>query len=252
MPQGSFSHLTVEDGLPHSYVRAILKDRDGFMWFATARGLVRYDGARLVVYRHDPNDAASLPPGAPTCLLEDRDGRLWVGTISSPRAGVGVLDRSTGRFTRYLPDGRPGSLSAPYVQAIYQDRDGRLWVGHAQGLDLFDPATKTFTAFPIGPAGERAAGDGDAGGLARHVLGGHGEERALPVRQGRARVPPLRRARRRAAAGAGDAATRSSPPSSSSRPARCGWPATARGSCASISPAGGRSGTCPTRAATTR
>ena len=153
LPPGSFSHLTVEDGLPHSYVRAILKDRDGFMWFATARGLVRYDGARLVVYRHDPNDAATLPPGAPTCLLEDRDGRLWVGTISGPRAGIGVLDRSTGRFTRYLPDGRPGSLSAPYVQAIYQDRDGRLWVGHAQGLDLFDPATNAFAAFPIGPEG---------------------------------------------------------------------------------------------------
>ncbi len=152
-PPASFSHLTVEDGLPHSYVRSILKDRDGFMWFATARGLVRYDGVRLVVYRHDPNDAATLPPGAPTCLLEDRDGRLWVGTVSGLRAGVGVLDRATGRFTRYLPDGRPGSLSAPYVQAIYQDRDARIWVGHAQGLDLFDPATRTFAAFPIGPAG---------------------------------------------------------------------------------------------------
>jgi signal transduction histidine kinase/ligand-binding sensor domain-containing protein len=152
-PPGSFSHLTVEDGLPHSYVRSILKDSDGFMWFATARGLVRYDGARLVVYRHDPNDEASLPPGAPTCLLEDRDRRLWVGTISGPHAGVGVMERGAGRFTRYLPDGRPGSLSAPYVQAIYQDRSGRVWVGHAQGLDLFDAATRTFAAFPIGPEG---------------------------------------------------------------------------------------------------
>ena len=26
-------------------------------------------------------------------------------------------------------------------------------MGHARGIDLFDPATKTFTAFPIGPAG---------------------------------------------------------------------------------------------------
>ncbi|MCI4355469.1 MAG: hypothetical protein L3K06_08935, partial [Thermoplasmata archaeon] len=150
---GSFSHLTVEDGLPHSYVRSILKDRDGFMWFATARGLVRYDGAHLVVYRHDPKDPGSLPFGSPTCLLEDRDGRLWVGTISGRGAGIGVLDRSTGRFTRYLADGRPGSLSAPDVQALYQDRERRLWVGHAQGMDLFDPVSKTFAAFPIEPVG---------------------------------------------------------------------------------------------------
>ncbi len=149
----SFSHLTVEDGLPHSYVRAIIKDHQGFMWFATARGLVRYDGARLVVYHHDPSDPASLPFGEPTCLLEDRERRLWVGTASGRWAGLGVLDRSTGRFTRYLADGRPGSLSASYVQAIHQDRAGRLWVGHARGIDLFDPVSRTFTAFPIGPAG---------------------------------------------------------------------------------------------------
>ena len=150
---GAFSHLTVEDGLPHSYVRSILRDRDGFMWFATARGVVRYDGARLVVYRHDPDDPASLPAGEPSSLLEDRDGRLWVGTMSSDRAGVGVLDRDTGRFERHLADGRPGSLSAAYVQAIHQDRAGRLWVGHARGLDLYDPATRGFVAFPIDPAG---------------------------------------------------------------------------------------------------
>jgi len=150
---GAFSHLTVEDGLPHSYVRSIIEDRDGFMWFATARGVVRYDGARLVVYRHDPADAESLPAGEPSCLLEDREGRLWVGTMSSDRAGVAVLDRATGRFARHLADGRPGSLSAPYVQAIYEDREGRLWVGHARGVDLYDPGTRAFTAFPIGPPG---------------------------------------------------------------------------------------------------
>jgi signal transduction histidine kinase/ligand-binding sensor domain-containing protein len=148
---GSFSHLTVEDGLPHSYVRAILKDHAGFMWFATARGLVRYDGAHLVVYRHDPSDPTSLPAGAPTCLLEDHERRLWIGTNASQRAGLAILDRSTGRFKRYLADGGPGSLSAPYVQAIYQDRGGRIWVGHARGLDLFNPDSRTFAAFPIGP-----------------------------------------------------------------------------------------------------
>ena len=249
---GSFSHITVEDGLPHSYVRAIIKDRAGFMWFATARGLVRYDGAHLVVYRHDPNDPASLPFGAPTCLLEDRERRLWVGTASSEWAGIGVLDRSTGRFTRYLADGRPGSLSAPYVQAIYQDREGRLWVGHARGIDLFDPASKTFTAFPIGGGRQRAAGDGDAGGLARHLLGGHGEAGAVPVRQGHGHVSQLRRprpGRRRASA---TQTTRSSPPFSSSRPAPSGWPATARASSASTWPAGERSATCPIRGAPTR
>src|SRR6185436_16622182 len=126
LPPGVFSHLTVEDGLPHTFVRSIIKDHDGFMWFATLRGVVRYDGAHLVVYRHDPNDPTSLPFGAPSCLLEDAEGRLWVGTAAGESAGVGVLDKSTGRFTRYVADGRRGSLSGPDVQALYQDREGRL------------------------------------------------------------------------------------------------------------------------------
>lgn len=151
--RGPLSHLTVEDGLPHSFVRSILKDRSGFMWFATARGLVRYDGAHLIVYRHDPADPASLPFGEATCLLEDRQGRLWVGTAASRWSGVGVLDRGTGRFARHLADGRPGSLSAPYVQAIHEDRQGRIWVGHSEGIDRFDPDAGRFEAFRIGPEG---------------------------------------------------------------------------------------------------
>ena len=65
---GSFSHITVEDGLPHSYVRAIIKDRDGFMWFATARGVVRYDGAqprRLPPRPERPQQPAVRRPDLP-------------------------------------------------------------------------------------------------------------------------------------------------------------------------------------------
>ena len=212
---------------------------------------VRYDGAHLIVYRHDPTDPASLPFGSPACLLEDRERRLWVGTASSERAGLGVLDRSTGRFTRYLADGRPGSLSAPYVQAIYQDREGRLG-GARAGHRPLRPAVAELHGLPDRPRRQRAAGDGDAGGLARHLLGGHGEEAGCSSstgpRAGSAASPfgtGPRRARRAPA-------TRSSPPSSSSRPGRCGWPATARASSASTSPAGERSATCPMRGARIR
>ena len=38
-----FKHLEVADGLSNNSVYAILKDKDGFMWFGTASGLNRYD-----------------------------------------------------------------------------------------------------------------------------------------------------------------------------------------------------------------
>lgn len=40
----SFYHVSSEDGLSASNVKAILQDSYGFMWFGTKNGLNRYDG----------------------------------------------------------------------------------------------------------------------------------------------------------------------------------------------------------------
>jgi len=42
--------LSVEDGLPSRLVFEAVQDRDGFMWFATANGLCRYDGYSFKIY----------------------------------------------------------------------------------------------------------------------------------------------------------------------------------------------------------
>jgi ligand-binding sensor domain-containing protein len=36
--------LTLEDGLPSRLVNATVQDKAGFIWFATANGLCRFDG----------------------------------------------------------------------------------------------------------------------------------------------------------------------------------------------------------------
>ena len=43
-----FFHVTIEDGLSQSTVRAVYQDSDGFMWFGTQGGLDRYDGKNFV------------------------------------------------------------------------------------------------------------------------------------------------------------------------------------------------------------
>ena len=65
-----FRYLTPDDGLASSWVRAIARDRRGFMWFATARGLNRYDGATLRTYRHDAADSTSLGGGTVNAVLD--------------------------------------------------------------------------------------------------------------------------------------------------------------------------------------
>ena len=140
-----FTHLTTNDGLSQSYVTAILQDRRGFMWFATRDGLNRYDGNTFVVYKHNPNDPASLTSNFIQDLIEDDDGNLWLAT----NTGVNKFDPATERVTRYVHDpNNPNSFGGASVKSITQDSRGYLWFGTEDaGLDKFDPTTGTFTHY---------------------------------------------------------------------------------------------------------
>ena len=249
---GSFSHITVEDGLPHSYVRAIIKDRDGFMWFATARGLVRYDGAHLVVYRHDPNDPGSLPFGAPDLPARGPRATAVGRHRLEPVGGCRGAGQEHGAV-HPLPGGRAAGVVERALRAGALPGSRRTPVGGARpGHRPLRPGLEDVHGLPDRARRKRAAGDGDAGGLARHLLGGHGEERPRSSSTGprtRSAASPFASETRRAGA---RPTTRSSPPSSNSRPGRCGRPATVRASSASISPASERNATCPIRGAPTR
>src|SRR5512133_1256949 len=45
-----FEQVSIEQGLSESVVRAILQDRQGFLWFGTDDGLNRFDGYNFVTY----------------------------------------------------------------------------------------------------------------------------------------------------------------------------------------------------------
>lgn len=122
-----FENLSVEHGLSHPNVRAIVQDRLGFMWFGTEDGLNRYDGHTFTVYKHIPQDSNSLSSNSILCLLEDEDSILWIGTNGG---GLNALNHRTGKFKRYrVPDGE-------YIASLCLDHDGILWMGgNLVGLD---------------------------------------------------------------------------------------------------------------------
>lgn len=70
-----FERLSVEDGLPNATVLAVLQDQDGFMWFATANGLARYDGSDFTVFRHS-EVLNSLSNNNTFGLLQTADGLI--------------------------------------------------------------------------------------------------------------------------------------------------------------------------------
>ncbi|MCF0055139.1 hybrid sensor histidine kinase/response regulator [Dyadobacter sp. CY356] len=130
----SFSHLTTNQGLSQSHITAILKDKQGFMWFGTEDGLNKYDAYKFTYYKHDPFDESSIKDSYIQDLLEDETGNLWIATSS----GLDRFDRDKNSFRHYLTQD---------IFDLFQDSKNRIWLGTQKGLYLFNAKTKSFTLY---------------------------------------------------------------------------------------------------------
>lgn len=134
-----FTVLTSHDGLLSNTVNAIIKDRCGFLWFATTDGIDRFDGMQHKTYRFDPADKSGYGSKEVTSMYEDAAGQLWVGTLGG---GLYFFDRSRDQFQNYAESTTYKHLANSYIKTIYSDKYGRLWVGSVGGLCVLDPKTR--------------------------------------------------------------------------------------------------------------
>ncbi|MDR1813504.1 MAG: response regulator [Tannerella sp.] len=118
-----FSHITVENGLSQSNVKAVLQDSYGFMWFGTKNGLNRYDGSSIV--RKDCDDfVAGTGNHNISALYEDGERILWVGTDR----GVYRYNPATDIFTSLNIRTKDSIDMNNWVADITGDKAGNIWV----------------------------------------------------------------------------------------------------------------------------
>ncbi|HRX30129.1 MAG TPA: two-component regulator propeller domain-containing protein, partial [Saprospiraceae bacterium] len=79
MPTFIFHNYTVDHGLPSNECHNIIQDSLGYIWIATDRGLVQYDGYEFKTY--GPTDG--LTDVACMNLRIDDHDNLWINTRSS-------------------------------------------------------------------------------------------------------------------------------------------------------------------------
>ena len=118
-----FSHISIDEGLSANHVKAILRDKDGFIWIGTTNGLNRYDGATVKKYTcfDTVKQKGNNNIGA---LYEDIEGNIWIGTDR----GVYIYKPDTDRISYVdawdsLADG-----FLNWVQDIVGDGKGNIWV----------------------------------------------------------------------------------------------------------------------------
>lgn len=127
----NFINISSKQGLSSNTVNAIIKDRYGFLWFATDDGLNKFDGKNFTIYRHN---SSGLISNEILDLYEDVNGNLWIGT----GAGIVRYNRKSDSFINY-PDGKNQA-----ILSISGDSDGNIWIGGYQGLEVLNIQTKRF------------------------------------------------------------------------------------------------------------
>lgn len=174
-------------------VRHMYQDPSGVLWLSTGHGLARFDprSRQTTWLHHNPGDPLSLTSDDVKFSGEDREGGLWVASgegvdAFDPRTGhvtfhvplrephelsfhedrfglfwilydsgngLAVLDRRTGRLTRYSFAARDLSgLPLTGVIKMLEDRDGNLWLGTlSDGLLLFDRKNRKFIRYRHDP-----------------------------------------------------------------------------------------------------
>jgi ligand-binding sensor domain-containing protein/AraC-like DNA-binding protein len=114
----------LSNDLPSNMIRSIKQTPDGYLWFATNKGLVRFDGIEFEVIsfvKEEKGEIESRQPSMPDTLFVDRKGNLWIGSS----AGLTQYDYITGRFKTFTA---ASGLTRDSVRHINEDMNGNLWI----------------------------------------------------------------------------------------------------------------------------
>lgn len=111
-----------KNGNANNYTLSVFEDTTGILWTGHDRGLDRRDlrSNRVVHYRHDPHNAASLGSEQVNAILRDSKGTLWIGGTGGSNTNLDRFDKAANRFVHY---------PIKSVRTILEDRGGDLWVG---------------------------------------------------------------------------------------------------------------------------
>ena len=145
----NFRHLTASEGLPSTWVGALLQDQQGTIWIGIDRGLCRYDGFEFT------RPAGSLSTSSVYALHEAK-GTIWVGMDN----GLYYYDnRSDSLMPAPMRETVGAGPIASQVVSIADDNHADLWISTmGQGIFRYSPDSGQLVHYSL-PEGEQMAGD---------------------------------------------------------------------------------------------
>ena len=139
--QNSWKHLTKDDGLASTWVNDCLEDKQGSMWFATDKGLCKFDGEKVESF----TKKTGLPLDRIMDLFIDKNGIIWFTIEPANNASdiFGGMGGATGVMLEALSKRGNGwgrydgtninaflnKKSAEYLMSQMGNVNGEIWIG---------------------------------------------------------------------------------------------------------------------------
>ena len=132
---------TTRDGLPHNQVNGIAQTPEGYLWFATWEGAVRYNGQEFRSFGRQ--NVPAIRDNGIRSVRVSPGGALVVATS---RGGASVLRGET--WTTY---GIAEGLAQDELSMAMEDHAGRLWAAtESRGITRLDAGAATHFRTPQG------------------------------------------------------------------------------------------------------
>jgi len=120
-----YNHFGVDDGLPSSEVYDIYQDKEGYIWFATDKGLSRYNGYEFENF----NSNNGLPGNVVLRFYPQPNGQVWCYTYHNK--ALFYFNEKFNGFTSYehndLLSSKLHSISS--IKSVFLDSLNKLHIG---------------------------------------------------------------------------------------------------------------------------
>ncbi|MBN2730999.1 MAG: hypothetical protein JXR26_01090 [Balneolaceae bacterium] len=119
---------TIKDGLPVNAVNEVIQDDDGYIWFTTYDGIVRFDGLNFKVLNR--SNTPEMPQNRAVNIHHQKGVGIWV---SLENGGLVLISDDGAQYF-----GEEQDFTRSDVTFMLEDSRGRMWFGTYQGLYKFE------------------------------------------------------------------------------------------------------------------
>ena len=140
--ENNFNILDVKSGISDNYIQSILKDKYGFMWYATKNGLNRYDGYHFKKYTII--DLGSYNNSV-EWIKEDASGRIWIKTA----VNYCFYNREKDIFENNLTDILDSFKIKEPLTKLFIDNDNNIWFITPENYYYYSFDRKEMSIIPI-------------------------------------------------------------------------------------------------------